>query len=380
MRTAPQTIRLAGEDLRDHRHVCVLVDGPDDADALLMPFIVEGLEQGDRAVHIVDPAARAAQFERLTAAGIDVAATTTSHQLDVGTWTETYLRGGRFDPSAQLAYLRRTFADTRVLGFPQTRFIGMMEWALDPAHSSALMTYETHLNGLLRRRSDVVVCTYDLNRHSARTIADVLGVHPVAIVGGVLQASRGRARASARDRILEAASELFHGSGILATGVDSLINSAGVAKATFYRHFPSKDDLVVAWLRDPRTRWLDRVRAQVDASGPEPDEVIPSLFEALADWLEVEGFRGCPYLNTAIEIGDPAHPARAVVRDYLQEIEDYLADVVTAAGYRHPRMLAAELQVLMAGAISLAVARRSGAPALIARDAAISLMANAPRA
>src|ERR1700694_4431274 len=65
-----------------------------------------------------------------------------------------------------------------------------------------------------------------------------------------------------RDRILAAASALFARNGIRAVGVDAIIAAAGVAKASFYRHFRSKDDLVVAWLRDGRARWLDRVRAE----------------------------------------------------------------------------------------------------------------------
>jgi AcrR family transcriptional regulator len=340
---------------------------------------VEGFEHGDRAIHLIDPETREEHVERLTAGGIDVAAAMASRQLEIRSWTETYLRGGRFDPSRQLAYLRQVFDDGPGLGYPRTRLIGMMGWALDAETSAPLMVYESRIDDLLRKRSDVIVCTYDLTRHSARTIADVLGVHPFAIVGGVLRTSRGRGQASARERILEAASQLFEQSGIQATGVDSLIKSAGVAKATFYRHFPSKDDLVVAWLRDPRTRWMDRVRAQVEASRPEPGEAIPSFFEAVVEWLEAEGYRGCPYLNTAIEIGEPTHPARVVIREYLQEVEDYLADLAAAAGYRHPRMLATELHTLLAGAISLAVARRSGASALIAREAALSLLKTAER-
>lgn len=226
---------------------------------------------------------------------------------------------------------------------------------------------------------DVLVCTYDLRHHSARTIADVLGVHGAALVRGVLRTNRGPARASARERLLEAASRLFHEAGIQATGVDALIAAAGVAKATFYRHFPSKDDLVVAWLRDPRARWLDRVRASVEAQRPDDAQAVALFFEALAEWLEAEGYRGCPYLNTSVEITDPIHPARGVVVDFLQEVEDYLAGLLAAAGYRNTRVIATELQTLAVGSISLAVARRSGAPALAARDAAGRLLADAER-
>jgi uncharacterized Rossmann fold enzyme len=71
--STPQTaVRLAGEDLRDHRHVCVLADGPDDAYKMLMPFIVDGFTDGDRAVHLIDPETRDEHIERLIASGIDV--------------------------------------------------------------------------------------------------------------------------------------------------------------------------------------------------------------------------------------------------------------------------------------------------------------------
>jgi AcrR family transcriptional regulator len=375
----PRPIRLSGEDLRDHRHICALVDGPADADELLMPFIVEGLEAGDRAFHIVDPGLRDEHVGRLRDGGIDVARAEASGQLEVRTWADAYLRGGTFDPSAQLAYVRATFDEGPVLGYQRTRLIGSTEWALDAATVRDLLAYEARIDGIMGNNPDLIVCTYDLRHHSARTIADVLGVHGAALVGGELRTNRGPARATARERLLEAASRLFHENGIQATGVDALIAAAGIAKATFYRHFPSKDDLVVAWLRDPRTRWLDRVRADVEAQAAEGPAAIPLFFEALGDWLETEGYRGCPYLNTSVEITDPAHPARAAVVDFLQEVEDYLADVVAAARYRNARALAAQLQSLAAGSISLAVARRSRAPAMAARDAAVSLLGRAER-
>lgn len=164
-----------------------------------------------------------------------------------------------------------------------------------------------------------------------------------------------------------------------AVGVDTLIDVAGVAKATFYRHFPSMDDLVVAWLRDPRARWFDRVRKQAEQAATTPEELVPAFFEAVAKWLEAGDFRGCRYLNTPIEITNNSHPARAVIRGYLQEIEDYLREMLTAGGYRDAALMVAEVQALLAGAISLGVARRTGASALVARDAAIRLLASVER-
>ncbi|MEA2619425.1 MAG: hypothetical protein QOC97_198, partial [Chloroflexota bacterium] len=108
-------------------------------------------------------------------------------------------------------------------------------------------------------------------------------------------------------------------------------------------------------------------------------DAIPVLFEVVAEWLETEDYRGCPYLNTAAELMEPSHPARVVIREFLQEVEDYLTEKLTAGDYENPRMLASEIQTLLAGAITLAVARRSSASALTAREATIALLASAPR-
>lgn len=379
MAAATNSIQLAGESLGGDRHVCALVDGPDEAYELLLPFIRDGLEHGDRAFHIVDPEARAAHIERLAASGIDVAAAIDSRQLAVTTWADSYLMDGRFERGAQLDRIRQMLAEGASLGYPQTRGIGTMEWSKGDDSHDDLLWYESRLSRLLRGQPDVVICTYDLNVHSARTIADVLGVHHAAVIGGALRGSGGAMKSSARDRLLTAASELFYENGIQATGVDALIAAAGVAKATFYRHFPSKDDLVAAWLRQPRTRWLDDVRVRVEKHPANAEGRIPYFFDVVGEWLEEAEFRGCPYLNVAVEITGPTHPARKIIREYLQEVEDYLEGMLAQAGYRQSRALAAQLQTLTAGAISLAVARGTGDPVLAAKDAATNLLAEAPR-
>jgi AcrR family transcriptional regulator len=177
-----------------------------------------------------------------------------------------------------------------------------------------------------------------------------------------------------RERILAAASGLFTRQGISRAGVDSLIAEAGVAKATFYRHFPSKEDLIVAWLRDPRTRWFDRVRALAEARAKTPAERVPGLFDAAAEWLEAGDYRGCPYLNTAVEVIDPARPPVHAVREYLAEIGAYLEEQVVLAGHRDAARRGRQLHTLLAGAISLGVANRSSRYVLAAREAALALL------
>ena len=379
MRSATRTVRLAGHELGEHRHVVALFEGPEEADELLVPFIADGLRRGDRVVNILDPAVRDAHLARLKAAGIAVTAATASGQLDVRTWNEAYLRGGRFDRSAHLDYMRKTLQEGHDLGFPMTRLIGSTEWASDPTTLRDLLHYELRLDAMLRRLPDVTICTYDLNRHSARTVAEVLALHPVALVGGVLQTTPGAAREAPRDRLLAAAAQLFHESGIQATGVDSLIEAAGVAKATFYRHFPSKEDLVVAWLKDERTNWFRDVRAVAEDRAASPVEVIPLVFEAAAEWFEAEGYRGCPYLNAAVEITDPDHPALGVLRGYLDYVAEQLTSLAAAAGLPEPESAGHQLQILLAGALSQALARHSMEPFQTAREAATRLVDSAQR-
>lgn len=378
MATMRPAVRLAGEEIRDYRHLCVLVDGPEGADRLLMPFILEGIKQGERAFHIVDPAVRDAHIQRLKASGVPVDEAVASRQLEVRTWTDAYLRTGTFDGAAQVEYIQQALDEGRELGFPRTRLIGSTEWSLDDATARDLIRYEVNIDEYLQQVPDVTVCTYDLNHHSARTIAEVMNAHPVSLVGGVLRRNREPSQASARDRLLAAAAQLFNEQGIQATGVDAIIESAAVAKATFYRHFPSKDDLVVAWLRDARTRWFDRVRARTEAGSADPRERIILFFDAVAGWLETDGYRGCPYLNSSVEITDPAHPARLVIHETLDEIGAYLRALVEAAGYADAEQRGKELHALLAGAISMAVARQTSAFAVTAREAARRLLDDPP--
>ena len=366
-------VRLAGGELRELRHVCGLFAGVEDTYAALLPFIAEGLQERQRAVHLVAPVARASHLERLASAGIDVEGSLHRGQLEVATWEESYLRGGRFDRMGMLLFLQKTLSEGRSRGYPVTRVIGFMEWALEGvAGVENVVAYEADLDMSLRGRADSVICAYDLSRHTAGLVAQLQATHALAVVGGKLLPT-GAAAPSPRVRILDAASYLFSRYGVGPTGVDALIDGAGVAKRTFYRYFPSKNDLIVAWLSDSRTRWLDGVRRRAEEIAGGPDETIPAFFDAVAEWLEAEDYRGCPYLNTAVELGDPDHPADPVIRAYLSEVRQYLEGLLRSTAHPEPTRVAGQLQALLAGAMTLSVGKRSSDPARDARDAAIRI-------
>jgi AcrR family transcriptional regulator len=179
----------------------------------------------------------------------------------------------------------------------------------------------------------------------------------------------------ARDRILRAASELFYRDGISASGVDTLIDRAKVAKATFYRHFPSKDDLILAWLRGPDARWIDWVVPELERRAESPLQRIVEFWDVLADWLEHNDFVGCPFLNTLVEIRDPNTPARREVESFVREVEDYLRGTAAAAGLEDPAELGRRLRYIAMASFVGTRLERSRAPIETARALAIELLA-----
>ncbi len=176
--------------------------------------------------------------------------------------------------------------------------------------------------------------------------------------------------AAARRRILDAASELFYQNGIRATGINTIISHSGVAKATFFHHFPAKNDLVVAWLQQPASRWFDRIRSDLDARTEAPATRLLAFFDLLGEWFGQDEFRGCAFQNAAAETPEAAHPVRQATQDYALEIRHYLQRTADEAGLSDPAGIAEQLHLLAQGAIATAVVTRSPRPARLARAAA----------
>jgi AcrR family transcriptional regulator len=173
-------------------------------------------------------------------------------------------------------------------------------------------------------------------------------------------ATGGPARKSAaRDRILQAADSLFYREGIRAVGVERVISQACVTRVTFYRHFPSKDELIAAYLRG-RLRDDQERMVQLRRRHPgDPRSVLTGILGGVIEDFEAPGFCGCAYSNLTAEYRDEAHPARAVAREHrswlLAEVQELLNDL----GVASPIVTAEQLVMLRAGAMAVASVART---------------------
>src|SRR5438132_6001758 len=183
-----QTIPFAGSLLDERRHVCAFFHSPDEEYRVLLPFIKDGFARGEKAFHIVDPKLREAHRRRLESADIDVAAAETNGQFELCNWADAYLRDGHFDQNRMLALIQEVLEGGRQQGFPLTRLVAHMEWALeDRPGVDDLVEYETRLNYLLPRYPDPVICVYDLAKFGGNIVVDIMRTHPMIIIGGILQ-------------------------------------------------------------------------------------------------------------------------------------------------------------------------------------------------
>jgi hypothetical protein len=184
----PKQVRLAGSILGRYRHVCAFINSREEEYRVLLPFIQEGLDQGDRVLQIVDQQRHAEHVRRLEAAGIDVADVQRTEQMEIRHWEEAYLVDGYFDCQRQLSVIDAVLDKGRMKGFPRTRVMGGADWALlDRPGVHGLIEYECRLNDLLVDYDDPVCCIYDLSKFSAALIVDAMRVHPAVIVGGIYQ-------------------------------------------------------------------------------------------------------------------------------------------------------------------------------------------------
>jgi AcrR family transcriptional regulator len=166
------------------------------------------------------------------------------------------------------------------------------------------------------------------------------------------EAAAARATVGARDRILDSAYELFSRRGIRAVGVDEVISRASVAKATLYRHFSSKDELVLAFLQQREQLWTkDWVETEAKRRAETPEEQLLAIFDLFDEWFQKEDFEGCSFINVLLETNDRLHPVGRASAVHLENIRTVLRTLAEKAHLRDPDQFAHSFHILMKGSI-----------------------------
>ncbi len=161
----------------------------------------------------------------------------------------------------------------------------------------------------------------------------------------------------ARRRILDSAYELFSQRGVRAVGIEEVIARASVAKATLYRHFPSKDDLILAFLAEREQLWTyGWVDREARRRGTTPEEQLLAIFDLFDEWFRRDDFEGCAFINTLLAVADRRHPLSRASAGHLENIRGLLRSFAEEARLRDVEEFARSLQMLMSGAIVQAAA------------------------
>lgn len=180
-------VTIAGRKL-EHFHIAAFFRSREEEYEVLRSYIKEGIDAGEKAVHICDPKLKHDHLRHLETMGVPTGNCMRTGQLEVVDWTDAYLKEGRFDGDTMMALIEELVSTSRAEGFPRVRMMGHMEWALEEKPGvERVMEYESRVNLLLNRLKQPAICVYDLNRFSGSTVMDVLRTHPYAIVEGVLR-------------------------------------------------------------------------------------------------------------------------------------------------------------------------------------------------
>lgn len=176
-------------------------------------------------------------------------------------------------------------------------------------------------------------------------------------------------------RVLETADRLFYAQGVRAVGIDRIIDESGIAKASFYRFFASKDMLIAAWMQMRDEAWRTWFVETVEALAPDPANRPLAIFDALYAQSSNPGFRGCPFINTIVELPAMEHPAAQAARAHKAAVQELIRSYLDGARCPSTLELSAAFMQLVDGALVTSMREGRPDPVLRARDMAKMLMA-----
>jgi AcrR family transcriptional regulator len=200
------------------------------------------------------------------------------------------------------------------------------------------------------------------------------------MAGSAVHSASASKRSDARERLLAAAYELFSREGIQAVGIDAIIERSGVARQTMYRHFSSKQDLVLAFLERREELWTkDWLVTEVQRRASDPEDRLLAIFDVFDEWFRTPSFEGCSFINVMLEHPDASHPVHRAAAAYLAGIRHFLEGLARQAGIPDPDGFARQWHILMKGSI-VAAGEGDHDAALRAKKVATGLLAQATQA
>ena len=182
-----------------------------------------------------------------------------------------------------------------------------------------------------------------------------------------------------REQIINTAIELFREYGYHATGVDRIINEAGVSKKTLYTHFRSKEELLIAALRHYDGLFRNNFMRKVDQLAKSPQEKLLAIFDVAQDWFSQNKFFGCMFINIIGEYSKQNSPIRDICKQFKKLIRAYFKELCVQAGVKEPDVLADKLALLFDGAVVTSQVSQKPQAAKTAKDIAKSLIVQLPR-
>ena len=190
----------------------------------------------------------------------------------------------------------------------------------------------------------------------------------------VISRRLGGQEVSRRDDLLATAVKLFRKNGYHTTGIDKILSESGVSKPTLYRHFDSKDDLIIAALKAWDLECRKWLIGAMEERGNTPRERLLALFDVLQDWFDTTDFCGCMFINATVEFGDQDNPIHLVAREHKQVFAGQIRDIVALGGAKDPAQVTSGLMLLMEGAIVTAHTSGRNEGAMRAKDIAREML------
>lgn len=183
-------------------------------------------------------------------------------------------------------------------------------------------------------------------------------------------------RQSRRELLVETAIELFCTHGFHATGIDRIIERSGVSKKTMYSYFRTKDELIMAALKQYDSQFRNFFMREVEKQGSTAQQRIMGVFDVAYAWFSQNNFFGCLFINAVGEYSDKNSPIRSISKEFKKMMFSYVEKLCHDAGYENPTLLAKELCLLLEGAIVTAQVSRDPEAAVVAKKIAVTLLEN----